>query len=208
MFKEAISKKTLSALDLVINAKVLPSKTYLAGGTALAFQLGHRYSYDLDFFTNRRFDASNVIKKFKKIHGFKLEKTSWQTVLGYIDSIQCTLFFYQYPLLFPTHKFREANIADIRDIAAMKIAAISDRGTKRDFIDFYFIINEAGITLKEALNFYEKKFKVPEINRFHILKSTVYFKDAENQKMPRLIKEVNWIKVKKFFENEVKKMIL
>lgn len=138
MFKEALSKKTLRALDLVSGKRILPPKTYLAGGTA---------------------------------------------------------------------GFRGIEVADIRDIAAMKIAAISDRGTKRDFIDLYFIISEAGTTLREALNLYGEKFKILEINRVHILKSLVYFQDADNQKMPRLLKEVNWPKVKKFFENEVKKWL-
>lgn len=68
MLKEAVSRETLKALDLVVDSRVLLPQTYLAGGTAVALHLGHRYSYDLDFFTNRRFDAKAVLRKLKKIY--------------------------------------------------------------------------------------------------------------------------------------------
>lgn len=69
MLKEAVSRETLKALDLVVDSRALPPQTYLAGGTAVALYLGHRYSYDLDFFTNRRFDAKAVLlRKLKKIY--------------------------------------------------------------------------------------------------------------------------------------------
>lgn len=207
MFAEAISKKTLAALDLVVKYRTLPPNTYLAGGTAAALHLGHRYSNDLDFFTPRRFDAKDAVKKFKKIPGYELEKTSWQTILGYVNTVQCTLFFYQYPLLFPTKSFRGVAVADLRDISAMKIAAISDRGIKRDFVDLYFTVREGGVQLKDALRFYGRKFGVLEANRVHLLKSLVYFEDAEKQITPRMIKNAAWPDVKKFFESEVKKLI-
>jgi predicted nucleotidyltransferase component of viral defense system len=206
MFEEAISRKTLHALDLVARAKILPPKTYLAGGTALALQLGHRYSYDLDFFTPLRFETREVLERFKKIPGFALERTSWQTVLGSVSSIRTTLFFYQYPLLFKARKFRGIEVADRRDIAAMKIAAISDRGTKRDFVDLFFLLKSGVLGLKEAVILYEKKFKVAERNRIHILKSLVYFDDAERDKMPRMIQYVDWTEVKKTILGETKKL--
>lgn len=204
MFKEAVSRETLKALDLVVASGALPPQTYLAGGTAAALHLGHRYSYDLDFFTPKRFDAKAVLRKLKKIKEYRLEKMSWQTVLGYIGNIQCTLFFYQYPLLADTYEFRKCRVADLKDLAAMKIAALSDRGVKRDFVDLYFIIREGKISLEETLDLYGKKFNVPEANRFHILRSLMYFADAENQRMPRMLKNVSWKEIKKFLEQEAK----
>lgn len=88
----------------------------------------------------------------------------------------------------------------------MKIAAISDRGTKRDFIDLYFIIKmEKVLSLDEILRLYDKKFGLLKQNKIHILKSLCYFDDAEQEPMPKMLKDVSWKEVKKFFEEEIKK---
>ena len=97
-----------------------------------------------------------------------------------------------------------SNIADIRDIAAMKIDAISTRGAKRDFVDLYFICN-SGYQLAELLNFYEKKYGKLASNIIHIQKSLVYFDDAELDEMPRMLKEITWKQVKEYFKDEVRK---
>jgi len=110
-------------------------------------------------------------------------------------------------LLFKSHKFLDINVADIKDIAVMKIAAIADRGTKRDFIDLYFIFNETKIiTLEESLKLYDRKFKALPQNKIHIFKSLVYFEDADRDKSPKMIKLVSWPKVKEFFINEQKRL--
>ena len=105
------------------------------------------------------------------------------------------------------HNFSGIKIADIKDIASMKIAAISDRGTKRDFIDLYFIIKvKKTLTLDEILRLYDKKFGLLKQNKIHILKSLCYFEDAEEEIMPKMLKDVSWRKIKKFFEGEIKKI--
>jgi len=110
-------------------------------------------------------------------------------------------------LLFKKMNFSGINIADPRDIAAMKIAALSDRGTKRDFVDLYFIFAEEKIiTLPETLKLYDKKFKTLRQNKIHIIKSLSYFEDAEKDEMPKMIKPVNWKKVKEYFITEQKKI--
>jgi len=97
-------------------------------------------------------------------------------------------------------------MADIRDIAAMKIDAIATRGAKRDFIDLYFIC-KAGYQLAEILDFYNKKYGELASNLIHIQKSLVFFNDAEPDEAPRMLKEIGWDEVKKYFENEVKKLV-
>lgn len=207
MFEKTISKNAKSTLALLGEKGVL-GYSYLAGGTALALQIGHRISYDLDFFTPKEFDGKILIQRLKKnLTDFQLERAEWQTIIGYIKKTRFSLFFYNYPLLFKTHKFLKINVADIRDIASMKIAAISGRGTKRDFIDLYFILKKARIlTLKKVLSLYNKKFKVLEQNKTHLLKSLVYFNDAEKDPMPKMLREANWQEIKDFFEEEVKKI--
>ncbi|MEK7518036.1 MAG: nucleotidyl transferase AbiEii/AbiGii toxin family protein [Patescibacteria group bacterium] len=207
MVEKVLSKNAREALDRLGKSGILKSY-YLAGGTALALQLGHRYSFDFDFFTKEEFDEKIIIQRLKELFpDFKLEREDWRTVLAYIGDIRFSLFFYKYPLLTKTHKFLNVEITDIKDIAPMKIAAIADRGVKRDFIDLYFIFEVRKIlTLDVALTLYDKKFKALTQNKFHILKSLAYFEDAEEGVLPQMIEKVNWIKVKQFFIKEQKRL--
>jgi len=206
MFEEILSKNAKESLA-ILSKDPLFKKAYLAGGTALALQLGHRESKDLDFFTRGRFDPNNLAKKLSaQLSNFKLEKIAWGTVMGYIGETKFTIFFYDYPLLFKTKNFLGINIADFRDIAAMKIAAVSDRGTRRDFIDLYFLLKKKTITLMDCLILYDQKFKKLQQNKIHILKSLSYFVDAEGEETPCMLQRVSWNEVKKFLEQETKQL--
>ena len=201
MFEEAISKQTAENLVLLGKSKILGS-AYLAGGTALALQIGHRISYDLDFFTDQKFKAQIFLKEMSRFKLYQHERVGWGTILGRLGNVKFSLFYYPYPLLRKPISFKNINIADIADISAMKIAAISERGTKRDFVDLYFILQK--IALNEAFNFYDKKYQKLSSNSVHIKKSLVYFEDAEKDPTPKMIIPVSWGKVKTFFKKEVK----
>jgi len=201
MFEEAISKQTAENLVLLGKSKILGS-AYLAGGTALALQIGHRISYDLDFFTDQKFKAQIFLKEMSRFKLYQHERVGWGTILGRLGNVKFSLFYYPYPLLRKPISFKNINIADIADISAMKIAAISERGTKRDFVDLYFILQK--IALNEAFNFYDKKYQKLSSNSVHIKKSLVYFEDAEKDPTPKMIIPVSWGKIKTFFKKEVK----
>lgn len=205
MVEEVLSKQAKAGLELLGESGLL-NNAYLAGGTALALYLGHRLSFDFDFFTDKEFNEQIFIQQLIAFSiDFQLEHTSRGTVLGYIGKTRFSLFFYNYPLLAPLKNFLGINIIDIKDIAPMKLSAISLRGTKRDFIDLYFITERLKIfTIEEILKLYDEKFKVLRQNKIHLLKSLVYFEDAEQDEMPKMLKNVNWKEVKKFFQKEVK----
>ena len=207
MFEKVLSKDAKKSLVVLGKSRIL-NTAYLAGGTALALQIGHRFSFDFDFSTLKKFDERILVQRIKRIvPEFKLESAAWRTILGYIQKTRFSLFFYDYPLLFTPHKFLKINIADIKDIAPMKIAAISDRGRKRDFIDLYFILKIKKIlTLEKILKLYDRKFKALKQNKIHILKSLSYFEEAERDEMPKMIEKVEWEKIKQFFEKETKKL--
>lgn len=207
MFEKVLSKNAKDSLA-ILGESGLFNDAYLAGGTALALQIGHRHSYDFDFFSQKEFDEKILIQRLANIlPNFQLEKIAWGTILGYIKDTRFSLFFYKYPLLHKSHKFLKINIADIKDIAPIKIAAIADRGTKRDFIDLYFIAAvKKTLTIEEIFELYDEKFKVLKQNKIHILKSLVYFDDAEKDKMPRMYHDISWLKVKKFFISEQYKL--
>lgn len=204
MFEQVLPGNTKAILALLEKSEII-QKAYLAGGTALALQLGHRISYDLDFFTKEEFDENILLPQIKKISKFELEKIAWRTILGKFKDVRFSIFYYEYPLLYHTKKFGMINILDLRDIVAMKIAAIASRGSKRDFIDLYFICKKT-ISLENTLQFYDKKYKNLATTAVHIMKSLTYFEDAEAEDMPHMLVPVNWQKVKNFFEKEVKKL--
>mgnify|MGYP001558640348 CR=1 FL=1 len=89
----------------------------------------------------------------------------------------------------------------IADIAAMKVGAIMDRGTKKDFVDLFELARNS-FTVEKIFSFYEKKYGKLGNNIYSIIKSLQYFDDVEKTEMPRMIKKVSWQEVKDFFANE------
>jgi predicted nucleotidyltransferase component of viral defense system len=205
VFEQVLPGNTKAVLAILEKSGVI-QKAYLAGGTALALQLGHRISYDLDFFTQEEFDAEMLLPEIEKISNFQLEQIAWRTILGKFEDVKFSIFYYKYPLLYTAKRFGMINIIDIRDIAAMKIAAIASRGTKRDFVDLYFICKE-NVSLRDAVQLYDKKYKNLAATEVHIMKSLIYFEDAEPDDMPEMLRETSWSAIKKYFENEIRKLV-
>lgn len=201
MFTKVLSPDTEKALALLGASKFF-QKAYLAGGTGLALQLGHRISHDLDFYTQVPFNEKQEVKKLAKLGKFDLKRTSWQTIIGKLEGTDLGIFFYEYPLLKPLKKFKDINLASKEDIGAMKVAAIASRGTKRDFVDLYFLCQTVA-SLEELLKFYKKKYQSLASQLPAILRSLVYFEDAEPEEMPTMIKKTNWKEVKAYFSQTV-----
>lgn len=183
------------------------SQWYLAGGTALALQEGHRQSVDLDFFVPQ-FD-------FRETH---LERTLtatkvWRTTLKQEGTLYGTIMdakasFIAYPFFVPSSERIGCGLLKMLlsfDIAAMKIIAISQRGRKRDFIDLYWYVTQHK-SLDEVVQHAIKQYPGQEHNMPHILKSLTYFADAENDPMPKLFFKAPWRRIKKFFDSEVKRI--
>ena len=198
---EVLDEETKNNLEILSRAPFIEN-FYLAGGTGLALQIGHRRSYDLDFFSQKEFDESRLIQQISLLGNFQLEKKSSQSIIGVLNNTKISFLGYIYPLLTPLSKTLNINVADVLDIACMKIDAIAGRGTKRDFIDVYFVAKEL-LPLKDILTKFAEKYVSLQYNFIHIKKSLVYFADAENDPLPSMIKTVDWSEVKNFFEKEV-----
>jgi len=203
MFTKAILPDTLRALKLVSKIDIV-KKSYLAGGTALALHLGHRISEDLDFFTQQELDEKILLNELKRLSEFVEEGTAWRTVWGKVGKTKFSLFYYEYPLLKKTINFDGIQILQKEDIAAMKIHAIGDRGTKRDFFDLYFLAKE--FPLEQVLKFYDQKYGKSENNLYHIIRSLNYFIDAEIDKDPKMFIKTSWKEVKDFFQKEATRL--
>jgi len=203
MFTKTLLPDTIRALKLVSNISIV-KKSYLAGGTALALQIGHRISVDLDFFTPHVFDEKTLSGELRQLIEYREKGTAWRTVWGKIANTKFSLFYYEYPLIRKTIPFAGIQMLSKEDIAAMKINAIETRGTRRDFIDLYFLAKD--FTLEQMLKFYDQKYGTLEDHLYIIIRSLNYFIDAEMDDMPEMLLPVSWKKVKKFFQNQAVKL--
>ncbi len=204
MFTKTLLPDTLRAIQLISGFPEI-KQAYLAGGTALALQIGHRISQDLDFFTQEEFNETQLSTKLATLREFVQDGTTKWTVWGKVGETKLSIFYYKYPLLGKTVQFEEIQLASLADIAAMKIHAIEDRGTKRDFVDTYFLAKK--YTLDEMLGFYQKKYGILEDHLYAILRSLDYFEDAEKESdMPKMKTSVNWEEVKEYFRKETHRL--
>ncbi len=109
-----------------------------------------------------------------------------------------------YPILFPNLEIDGVRMLDIRDIAPMKLKAIAQRGSKKDFYDIFFLLNV--LPISEMLRLFSDKFKQQEV--FHIIKSLTYFEDAEDYADPIVFdKTLTWEKVKSKVFNAVQGLV-
>ena len=200
-------KETLSENTRIVLEKIAPiaAPFYLAGGTALALELGHRISVDLDFFSQNAFSVSSLILKLNALGDLRIEAQSEDSFNGSLDGVKISFFYYPYPLLFETKKYAGVFLADERDIGAMKVQAISDRGSKKDFVDLFVLLKI--YPLKELLDFFHKKYEKFNYNQLHILKSLSYFYDADTNLEPVYIHPISWTEVKKFIRKVVDEYI-
>ncbi len=179
---------------------------YLAGGTALALQVRHRASVDLDFFSKKRmFDTADMEDNLSRAG-------SWQTTLQKSGTLYGTFLgakasFIAYPFFLPSKEklhYGAVTLLTPDDIAVMKIIAISQRGRKRDFVDLYWYGNNYGDL--EAVFYRVLKQYPQKHNMTHILKSLTYFDDAESDPMPNLNFAASWQEIKAYFRREAPRL--
>ncbi len=202
---ETVPLYTKKALDFLSAEKWLKnSKWYLAGGTALALQSGNRKSFDLDFFTEEKdFDVKKLLAHF-------LDNKNWVTDVEEKNTIYGELFkakisFIAYPFFVPKQKplwHGSIRVLDKTDIAVMKITAISQRGRKRDFFDLYWCAKNIE-SLETTIRRLKIQYPTVAHDLHHILKSLVYFEDAESDPNPEIYFAADWKKVKTFFIKEI-----
>jgi hypothetical protein len=198
--ENALSRKQLDLLK-VLGPFMTEHHCYLAGGTALAIILGHRKSVDLDWFTSetiiRPMTIANALQQFLKAKGMEIKgiETARGTIYATVNGIRLSLMEFRYPMLHRPVKWHAGNcmLASIDDIGCMKLSAITGRGSKKDFVDIYALL-EVHATLQKMFRAYRKKFSGHDIT--HVLYGLSYFGDAERQQMPRMLWNVNWETIK------------
>lgn len=176
---------------------------FLVGGTALALQIGHRISIDLTFFTLTSFDENQL--KIFLINEFdaKIFAIDDNAISGTINNVKFDFIAHQYPLIKPVLEKENIRLSSLEDIAAMKLNAVRNRGTKKDFVDIYFLLQK--FNLEALLAFVNLKYP----NHIDILtsKSLVYFDDAEDQPECEMLIDVDWNDIKQKIEKETVKFL-
>lgn len=198
MRQDILSPDAITAFEVLSRQDFLKS-FYLAGGTGCALHIGHRRSQDFDFFSQKRFEIFLLQNALRNLGRFVADYSDAGTLVGRLDGIKLGLFHYAYPLLEDAGVFLGGRVASLVDIGCMKVDAISSRGTKRDFVDLYFVLKTLGLDLGAFFQRFERKYGRDGFNRHHVLKSLVYFEDADRDPDPEMLVEFSWDDAKRFF---------
>ena len=197
-----VESRTLELLKNLV-AKPYLESFFLVGGTALALQMGHRVSVDLDFFTITDFDQDELLADLRQTFEVIVEVRSPSILITRIDGVKVDFVRFRYKILFPALHIDGVRMLELRDIAPMKLDAVTKRGSKKDFYDIYFLLSK--MPLSEILELYAQKFEHTTI--FHVIKSLTYFDDAEEQPDPIVFeKKHTWEKVKTTLEKAAQKI--
>jgi len=173
----------------------------LVGGTALALQIGHRNSVDIDLFGDQPIDHDLYTEILTNLGTYEVSKSSKNVFISLINNIKVDFVNYRYPLIDKPLEIEGIRMLSKKDIAAMKMNAISGRGSKKDFIDLYFLLKE--FTLGEMMDFYNQKYF--DGSEFLVYKSLSYFEEANIQPEPKMFFDFSWEKCKKTIIDEINK---
>ncbi|MCF6332151.1 MAG: nucleotidyl transferase AbiEii/AbiGii toxin family protein [Draconibacterium sp.] len=183
LYKETIEPGALKLIRDLQKEQFLES-FLLAGGTSLALQIGHRKSIDIDLFSRNNFDAQMLSAFLEEKYNFSEQYIYKNTLKGIINGVFVDIITHNYPLVDKPETKEGINLISIKDIAAMKINAISGNGTRvKDFIDIFFILDI--LPISEIMKCFSIKYK--RRNEFHAFKSLTYFNDIETSAWPVML---------------------
>ncbi|WP_437730650.1 nucleotidyl transferase AbiEii/AbiGii toxin family protein [Sorangium sp. So ce1335] len=205
-----LAKEQRRALDRLKSVSGI-ERFYLAGGTAVAVHLRHRRSLDLDLFSMSADIDLMMLAQAVRVVVPDLQVISMTDAALRIRVGDVPVDIVRYP-----HRLLEAPepgpeafpVAGVRDLAAMKLAAIARRGLRRDFWDLYALAEER-LPLRDAAAAYVAKFGVSEADMYHVLRSLTYFEDAEKDPVyPRGLTSTRWERMKRFFLEEAPELLM
>ena len=196
-----------ATLELLRRLQTLPilAETRLVGGTALALQLGHRISVDLDIFGKWDY-AKDLQSELSKVGLVEKESgtPSGRMAFFYIDGIKVDCVAYDmYRWLEPPVEEEGVRLAGVKDIAAMKINAITNRGTRKDFVDMARLLD--AYSIEDMFAWYREKY--PAANPALAMRSMSYFVDAETMPMPRMLISFDWEAAKDRIRAAVRQLV-
>ena len=189
--KQAVKPELLELLEKLMLVDEFTNLN-LVGDAALALYEGHRLSVDIDMFGRSDINPDKFTDLLKGKGETIILSQSPKILIFSINGIKVDFVDYNFELLEPLTIIEGIRLVSKKDIAAMKLNAIAGRGSKKDFIDVFQLLKE--FTLTEMLTFYSQKY--PNGSEFMVLKSMLYFDDAENEPDPLMILPISWEEVK------------
>jgi predicted nucleotidyltransferase component of viral defense system len=191
LFYTTVSQSTLAILKSIMSDPTF-DQFNLVGGTALSLQIGHRLSIDLDLFGIKSLDQNRISTSLSKL-GNLTENSKSEIFYGvFLDELKIDFLEYPYPQYLPTVEIDGIRMLSKLEISAMKLSAIGSRGTKKDYVDIYFLLKE--FSLKQMLDAFSTKYPIQ--NNIHAFKSLTYFDDAEKTEMPTMLNDTTWDDIK------------
>lgn len=194
-----------SQIEIFEKLKIFKKDAVLAGGTSLALQIKHRYSYDFDLFFKRKLDRRDILKLRKSV---KIKEIGLNTeeqiniITG--DNVRLNLVFYPFKPLFKKIKTFSLQLFSVKDIALDKAYTIGRRALWRDYVDLFFLLKDGYITISEIFKFAHKKFGF-EFNEKLFLEQLIYFRDLEITKISFCRSSFSDSEIKKILLSELKK---
>jgi len=184
-----------------VNGVLGKLRFYLAGGTGLALQLGHRISEDLDFLAEAEFDPTVLARHLESRPGYSETLVAEGTLNCVVAGVKLSFLRYRVPLKYPTLEYLSVRVADWRDILAEKFKTVSQRGCRRDFYDIYACLSLKRLSIADAVGLLKERFAGTGINYQHVAKSLSWFADADSEPDPKLLLPADWQTVKRFFDS-------
>lgn len=184
---------------------------YLAGGTALALQLGHRVSVDFDFFSDKKIPTT-LYSEVKKILPeniiIKPSVNNSDELTFFASDTKVTFLSYPFQLVKPLVDLNGLYLASVQELGAIKAYTIGRRGEYKDYIDLYYLLYEKQTSLKEIIELAKKKYKNDFSDRL-FLEQLLYLDDVNITDIT-LLKQENFTKeqLKVFFERQIKSLNL
>jgi predicted nucleotidyltransferase component of viral defense system len=201
LFTQNVDIKLLELLNAIMHSSTF-REFNLVGGTSLALQIGHRFSVDIDLFGDSEISEIEFNNELSSLGKLTILKKSKNILVYAINGVKVDFVNYPYPLIEKPQTINSIRMVSLKDIAAMKLNAISGRGSKKDFVDLYYLLKT--FSLEEMFQFYSEKYA--DGSTFLALKSLSYFDDAEKEEMPIMTEKNDWQLIKQTILNEVKKM--
>ncbi len=198
MHPEVISRAGRELVE-VLPEELFERKFHLAGGTGLAFQLGHRRSGSFDFFCLHRFDVPGLARLLGSLPGYAEVATSRDTLHCRVGDVKLSFIHYPVELCYTPLVFGRIPVADWRDILAEKLKTVSQRGSRKDFYDIHACCTLHGTSPREAVEFLRARFHDTGLNLYHVARSLAWFGDADAEPDPVLLNPTDWNRVKAFF---------
>lgn len=182
---------------------------YLAGGTALALQIGHRISVDFDLFSPHAI-ARGLLRRVKSVFTDRkviVSVNNPEELTLFIGGKKVTFLKYPFPLVRKLVPYRGVRLLSVQEIAATKAYTIGRRGSYKDYVDLYFILRDRHASLPGIINLAVRKYR-RDFNARLFLEQLLYLEDIHDTPVKFLIREVSQEQLEKFFTQTVKEMKL